>query len=260
MAANSKISNKSVAKSLLIIEALSQANAPMRLHDIALAVEMPDSTALRMITALMDFGYIYQDRETLKYFLTLKFAKIGSIVSSRYSLRDISHPILIELSDACKEAACIAVMEKNQVIYIDVADGPDGMLKVMQYIGKQAPMHCTGVGKCLLLNYSDENIDALIKERGLHKYTPETITTKEALVKELDLVRERGYAFDDQECELGARCIAACIRDYSGRIVAAISVSGPAIRVTHEYLESISAYVVKSAKEISAALSYIETP
>ena len=256
MAANPKNSNKSVAKTLQIIEALSQSNAPMRLHDIALSVEMPDSTVLRMISSLMEFGYIYQDVDSNKYFLTLKFAKIGAIVSSRNNLRDISHPRLVELSGKCNEAACIAIEENNQIIYIDITDGPDGMLKVMNYIGKQAPMHCTGVGKCILLNYNEQQIDELIQKKGLQRYTPNTLTTKKALLDELELVRNKGFAVDNQECELGARCVASGIRDYSGRIIAAISVSGPVTRMTHEYLESISDIVVRTANEISASLAY----
>ena len=256
MAANIKNSNKSVAKTLQIIDTLSHSNEPVRLHEIALAVDMPDSTVLRMLTSLVEFGYIRQNPENSKYYLSLKFAKIGAIAVSQNNLRDISHSMLAELSYRCKEAVCTAVEIEHQVVYTDVIDGPDGMLKVMHYIGKQAPMHCTGVGKCILLNYSDSQIDALIKARGLQRYTPNTITTKEALVKELDLVRERGYAIDNQECELGARCVASGIRDYSGKIVAAISVSGPATRMTYEYLESISEIVVATAKEISVSLSY----
>ena len=256
MAANLNNSNKSVAKTLQIVETLSQSSEPMRLHDIALSVDMPDSTVLRMITSLMEFGYIHQNSENYKYFLALKFAKIGAIAVSQNNLRDISHSMLAELSHQCKEAACTAVEADNQVVYTDVVDGPDGMLKVMHYIGKQAPMHCTGVGKCLLLNYSESQIDSLIETRGLQQYTQNTINTKEALLKELELVRDRGFAIDNQECELGARCVASGIRDYTGKTVAAISVSGPATRMTYEYLESISAIVVKTAKEISATLSY----
>ena len=258
MAANSQMSNKSIGKGLQIIEVLSQSNAPMRLRDIAQAVEMPDSTVLRMLSTLIEYEYIRQDMETSKYFLTLKFAKIGASVSSHRVFRDISHPILLELSEKCQEAACIAVEGKNHMIYVDVVDGPDGMLKIMHYIGKQVPMHCTGVGKCIMLNYSEAQIDAFIRETGLPRYTPNTITTKDELLRNLERVRKLGYACDDQERELGARCVASYIKDYSGKIIAAISVSGPINRMTYEYFEQVSAAVVKAAKDISAALSYTD--
>ena len=257
MAASSKNMNQSVGKALQIIELLV-VNSEMRLLDISKAVEMPASTALRMITALAENGFVHQNRETLKYSLTLKFSKIGSIVGSRFSLRDAAHPVLLELSGKCKEAACIAIEVSMQVIYIDVADGPDGMLKITQYIGKQSPMHCTGVGKCLLLNYSENQLDDLIQAKGLQSFTPRTITGKKALIKEIESVRAAGYAVDDQECELGARCVAAPIRDFTGKVTAAVSVSGPINRMTHEYIETISPVVVKAANDISAALSYSE--
>jgi len=257
MSANIKNSNQSVGKAMQIIEFLTL-TGPMRLQDISKAVEMPASTALRMISALMEYGYIYQDQDNLKYALTLKFSKIGSIVSSRFSLRNVAHPYLLDLSEKCKEAASIAIEDQMQSIYIDVVDGTDGMLKITQYIGKQAPMHCTGVGKCLLLNYTEKQIDDLVQTKGLTFYTPNTITTKKALLEELNVIRTRGYALDDQECELGARCVATSVKDYTGKVVAALSVSGPFNRMTYEYMETISCVVMKAAMELSRALSYVD--
>lgn len=248
--------NQSVGKALQIVDILSQSTEPMRLQDIAKNVEMPSSTVLRMISTLAEYGYVGQIAETKRYYLTLKFAKIGSLVSSRFSIRDIAHPVLIQLSSECGEAACIAVEEGRKVIYIDVADGPDGMLKIMQRIGKQSPLHCTGVGKCLLLNYDEAQIDQLIKTMGLQSYTANTITDKQHLLDELEHIRTRGFALDDQECELGARCAAAPIRDYSGRIVAAISVSGPINRMTYSRLETIGSMVISAAARISEAMSF----
>ena len=254
MPASINNSNQSVGKAMQIIEVMAQSNIPMRLQDISKAVSMPASTALRMITALMEYRYIQQNPEDLKYSLTLKFAKLGAIVSSRLSLRDSAHPFLAELSIKCKEAVSVAIEDNMQVTYIDVIDGPDGLLKITQYIGKQSPIHCTGVGKCLMLNYSNEQIDKLIAEKGLPGFTPNTITTRKDLAKELDIVRARGYAVDDQECELGVRCVAAGIRDYTGKVVAAVSVSGPINRMTIEYLEAINGVVVRTAQEISMTL------
>ena len=251
-----KNNNQSVGKALQIIESLSHSIAPMRLQDIAKSVDMPTSTALRMIASLMEYGYVGQDPDTKKYYLTLKFAKIGSIVNSRFSIRDVAHPKLLLLSQECGEAACIAVENNMWMVYVDVTDGPDGMLKIMQYIGKRSPMHCTGVGKCLLLNYSQQQLQQLIAEVGLGRFTANTITTEEGLLEELKRTRERGFAIDDQECEMGARCLAAPIWDYSGKVVAAISVSGPIDRMTYSRLETVSKIVVRIASEISAELSF----
>jgi len=246
--------NQSVGKALKIIEILAQNGEPMRLMDIAAMVDMPSSTALRMIATLIDFGYIAQDLDTQKYFLTLKFTQIGSLVASKFNLRDIVHPHLLKLTKAYGEASCMAVENLMMVLYVDVVDGADGMLKIMQHIGKQCPLHCTGVGKCLLLNYKEEDIDRLIEEKGLPSYTPNTITTKEGLIQELVEVKRMGYAMDNEECELGARCIACGITDHTGKAVAAISISGPVNRMTPSYVDDISAALKEAAAEISRLL------
>lgn len=246
--------NQSVGKALKIIEILAQSIEPMRLMDIAAAVEMPTSTTLRMLTTLVQYGYVSQENHSQKYFLTLKFARIGSMVASRFNIRDIAHPYLLNLSNNYKEASCMAIDDDMAALYIDVVDGPDGMLKIMQHIGKRSPLHCSGVGKCLLLNYDEQMIDDLVVKRGLAAFTPNTITTKEGLIAELQSVREKGYAIDDEECELGARCVACGISDSSGKIAAAISMSGPVNRMTYERVKTISISLMEIAKEISKFL------
>ncbi|WP_251447926.1 IclR family transcriptional regulator [Vermiculatibacterium agrestimuris] len=248
--------NQSVEKSLQIIEILAKERSPMRLQDIAAACGMPASTVLRMLNTLLVYGYINQDPVSLQYSLSLKFAQIGSVVCETVSLRDIAHPFLVKLSRSCSESSCLAVEENMEVVYTDVQDGPDNMLKIMQRIGKRAPMHATGIGKLLLLNYDNKAIDRYIKEKGLPVLSPNTLTTKKALLEELERIRKQGYAMDNEECELGARCVAAPIRDYTGRIVAGISVSGPLSRLPMTDIEKVAPLVVETAEDISKLLAY----
>ena len=245
--------NQSVGKALKIIEILAQNGEPMRLMDIAALVEMPSSTALRMIATLIDYGYISQESESQKYFLTMKLAHMGSMVSSKFNLRDIVHPYLTILTKEYGEASCIAIESSMMALYVDVIDGPDGMLKIMQHIGKQSPLHCSGVGKCMLLNYSEDEIDKLIESKGLPPFTPNTITTKKDLMSELETIKKQGYAMDNEECEMGARCIACGIRNHKGQIIAAISMSGPVNRMTEAAIDRIS----KALKETSENLSLL---
>ncbi|MDF2676987.1 MAG: IclR family transcriptional regulator [Bacillota bacterium] len=250
--------NQSVEKVLQIIETMSQSRDPLRLQDIALKVEMPASTTLRLINTLMVCGYANQDPNTLRYSLSLKFMHIGSLVSSQTSIRDIAHPYLIELSKKCKESVCLAIEQNMEVIYIDVIDGPDGMLRITQRIGKIAPMHSTGVGKLMLLNYDVKQINNLVSVKGLSSLTPNTIIGKDELLKELEKIRIQGFALDNEECELGARCISASIKDYTGKVVAGISVSGPITRMTMDYIETIKNTVISTAQKISELLAYNE--
>lgn len=249
--------NQSVEKVFHIIEVMASNREPMRLQDIANQVKMPASTTLRLVNTMVNLGYARQD-PNLRYGLSLKFMKIGSLISSQISIRDIAHPYLVELSTKCEESACIAIEQNMEIVYLDVVDGPDGMLKITQHIGKNAPMHCTGVGKIILQNYDTKEISQMISQKGLPVLTPNTITSKEDLLDEIEKIRTQGYALDNEECELGARCIAAGIKDYSGKVVAAISVSGPISRMTMERIDAIKGTVIESARKVSKLLAYNE--
>ena len=250
--------NQSVEKVLQIIETMAQSREPLRLQDISMKVKMPSSTTLRLINTLMNCGYANQDPNTLRYTLSLKFMEIGSLVSSQLNIRDIAHPYLVELSKKCKESVCLAIEQNMEVVYIDVIDGPDGMLKITQRIGKIAPIHSTGVGKLMLLNYDSSQIEHMIKTKGMAALTPNTITTKQELLNELKKIKNQGYALDNEECELGARCLSVGIKDYTGKIVAGISVSGPVTRMSMNYIEEIKDIVMDTSGKVSELLAYKE--
>lgn len=129
------------------------------------------------------------------------------------------------------------------------------MLRIMQYIGKRAPMYCTGIGK-RLLNRTEDEVRAMMGQAEMKRYTSNTITTAEPLLKELARIRSRGWATDDEECEMGARCVAAGIYDYTGRIIGGISVSGPTTRLTTDWIPKIAALVVEAGREISGRMGW----
>jgi DNA-binding IclR family transcriptional regulator len=247
--------NQSVEKTIQIIETMASAREPLRLADIALLVQMPASTALRMVNTLVQKGYAYQEADTLRYGLTLRLTQIGSQVNAHISIREIAHPVLVRLSQDFKESACLAIEEDMEVIYIDVVDGPDGLLKITQRIGKRAPMHSTGVGKLLLTQYTPEKLALFMEKKGLLSLTPNTVASMEDLHKEIELIRQRGFALDDEECELGARCLAAPICNSEGRIVAAISLSGPVSRMNPKRITEITSSLVAAANEIASVLA-----
>ena len=248
--------NQSVEKTLQIIEVLANEREPLRLAEISKRVEMPASTVLRMVNTLVEHGYAYQDAQSLRYGLTMRFAQIGHMISAQLRIRDVVHPYLMELSRATGESTCLAIEEDMEVIYIDVVDGADGMLKIMQRIGKRAPLHSTGVGKLMLTQYSLEKMNLLAKDRGLSCLTPHTLTSVQDLQREIDLIQKQGYAVDDEECELGARCVAAPIYDYEGRVVAAISVSGPISRITRKRVLELAPMVTEVSNKISEMMAY----
>ena len=248
--------NQSVEKVLQIIEVMADSKGPLRLQDIAQRTEIPAATALRLVNTLVEKGYAFQDQNTLRYGLTLQLARIGSQIRGQISLRDCARPIMEQLAAHCREACCLAVEENAQVVYIELVDGPDNILRIMQYIGKRAPMYCTGIGKLLLLNKSEQEIRQLLERTGMKRYTDNTLTTPEALLRELEQVRRQGWAMDNEECELGARCVAASVRDYTGRIIGGISISGPTTRLTMESLSETAQAVKRAGDQISRQMGW----
>jgi DNA-binding IclR family transcriptional regulator len=247
--------NLSIGKALQIIENMAGHNGPMRLQELANAVSQPPSTTLRFLNTLMDYGYADQDPTNLHYFLTMKFCRIGNLISRQLKTREVIRPFLEVLARKFEESTCLAISQEDCVVYIDVVDGPDHILQALQRIGKIAPLHSTGVGKCLLLDYTEPEI-ARLAGKGLAPLTKNTIKTESELTAELSKVRKQGYGEDNEECEIGVRCVAAPIRDYSGKIVAAISTSGPTHRLTSEKLKFIRAELPATAASISKRLGF----
>ena len=249
-------SNRSTEKALAIIELLAQSRDPMRLRDISTALELNASTTLRFLAALQSCGYVAQEKDTARYYLTYKISRIANQHNSKTELQTITHPYLVDLSQRFHEGVCVSVEPDTTMVYIDVATGPDQTLMSMQHIGNVSPMHCTGNGKLLLLNYTPEQLDRLIRVKGLPRLTEHTITTRQALLEELERVRAEGFAYDNEECETGVRCVACPIRDYTGTIVAGISVTGPVTRMTDETIRRIQGRLAEAAGRISQALGY----
>jgi len=249
-------SNQSTEKLLAIVELLAENGAPMRLLDISKMLGINSSTALRFLTSLIRCGYAAQDEETSKYYLTFKICSIANKVSAHINVRDIANPYMKELSQIFGESVCLAIEQDMKVVYVDVVEGPDQMLRTMQRIGNVAPMHCTGIGKLFLLDYTAQQIDHLVEVVGLKRFTEYTLTSKQQLLNELEVIHRQDYAYDNQECEVGARCIAFPVRDHTGKIIAGISVTGPIGRLTDSFVVSRLDYLRKSAHHISQKMGY----
>lgn len=247
----STLRNQSTDKALRLIEFLADRGQPMRLKDISAGLSLNPSTTLRFLTSLIESGYVAQDIETSQYYLTYKIVAIGQKVKESNQASRIISPYLKTICENVHETICLAIERNNQVVYLDVAEGPAQIIKAMTRIGNIAPLHCTGIGKLFLLNYTEAQIDSIILSKGLQRFTQYTITTKEALLNELAEVKNNGYALDREECELGACCIAFPIYDYTGKIIAGISVTGPSIRITPEFTAKWIPYLRNITSTIS---------
>jgi DNA-binding IclR family transcriptional regulator len=250
-------SSKTLERALRVIEVLAGNKEPMRLQNLSVKAGIPESTVMRIVNTLAKAKYAEQDEDTKRYFLTFRLSYLGNLISSRMEIREIVRPMLVELSAQCGESSCLAIERNSMAVYIDYVDGPDSLLQTLHHIGREAPLHCTGVGKNLLLNYSAEDIDRYVRKTKLEPLTPHSISAKEQLIRELHKVKALGYAIDNEECELGVKCVAGPLWDCMGKIFASISVTGPASRMSPKRLEEIRDRVVNTAQRISTKLSGI---
>ena len=248
--------NQSTDKLLSILELLCVTGQPMRLNEISSKLNFNSSTALRFLNSLERNGYVYKDLDSNKYRMTYKICGLASYVSNSAEIINIASGPIRSLSYSLGECVCLAISQSYQVVYVYVCDGPRRILQSTQRIGKIAPMHATGVGKVLLSDFTEQEIDEMIAERGLTWYTENTITSKDQLLKELQIIKKQGYGFDNQECDLGARCIALPIRDYTDHIIASMSVTGPAEAMTDDFYKVHFDEIKRTADEISARLGY----
>ena len=250
--------NQSLRKALGILEVMVDLTTPSKLQDIALKTDMSPSTVLRFLNTFIDFGYVKQDPDTSLYYLTLKLADLGNRNRMNYPFQSSFRKYIKEIAEKFNESSSLCIEDDMQVVYIATEDGPSHMLQTLSRIGRIAPMHSTGVGKLFLTQYSDNRLAELASKRGLPKLTDKTITTLAELKKELNTIKKQGYALDDEECEIGVKCIAVPIKDYSGNIVAAMSLSAPTTRLSKRRIKEIAAFLLEKSKEASDELGYTQ--
>lgn len=249
--------NLSSDKLLRIIEFLSANHLPMRLKDIADRLGMSQPTVVRYLRTLCDQGYVYQDRQTGQYAMTWKICRLGASLQSNLVLRSMAGSLLAELANETNLGALVAVERDGRLVYLDLVGAPHGNVDTMLRIGKDAPMHSTGSGKILLSAMTPGRIQGIINQYGLPRLTAKTITRKEDLLQELDKIREQGYATDDEECELGHRCVSVPLYDYTGTVVAAVSAFDSAERLTDAYIAKVALPALRElAKEVSFRMGY----
>jgi len=246
---------KSVDRALHLLEIMAEEKREVELAELCKKTRINTTTLYRLLQTLQSRGFVAQDPHTGSYRLGLKLLELGHAVVDQIELRRIVLPFLQELMEKTGETANLVILDEGEAIYIDKVESPS-LLRTFSRIGKQAPAHATGVGKVLLAALSSEKVTEIIKTKGLCKLTENTITSPENLQKELEKIRENGFAIDNEECEIGAKCIAAPIRDYTNQVVAAVSVAGPSVRLHEERLGELMKVIREAASKISQKMGY----
>ena len=246
---------QSVDRALLIIEVFEGNNRELSLSQIARELNLNKSTVFGLVNTLKNRGYLEQNPENARYKLGIKLFKLGSMVEASLDVRDVAKPFLKLLSEKYRETVHLCLYVKNEVIYIDKVDGP-GSMRMYSQMGKAAPFHCTGVGKAVLSFLDDQTMNQIMQSHNFKIFTPNTIATPEALLKEIDKIRHTGYCIDNEEIEIGLRCVAAPIFNRKREVVGALSIAGPAARILHQDEDKIAEDVRKVSMMISERLGY----
>jgi IclR family KDG regulon transcriptional repressor len=257
----SKPSNlvQTIERASKILDIVAQSSQGVSIRDLSDVLKLPKGTVHRLLLSLAYFGYIKQDIKTKKYLLGLKLLELGNLIINQLDLRKLAEPLLKELVESTRETVHMVIIDNNEIVYIDKIETEQstGGLKMSSMVGSRNPAHSSAVGKVLLSYFSDEEIDNLIQEKGLTRKTAHTLTDPLQLKEQLTIIRDQRYAIDDEENEIGIRCVAAPILNDKGKAVSAISLSGPAFRVTKKLIQdSLKKEVIKTALEISKRLGF----
>jgi len=252
---------QTIERASAILDILGQTPQGISIRDLSAKMNLPKGTTHRFLSSLSYFGYVRQDHKTKDYYLGLKLVELGQLLLSQLDLRKEAEPFLRELAEKIKETIHLVFLDRNEIVYIDKmeTDHNQGGLKMASRIGLRNPVHSCAVGKVLLSHLSGKELNDIFKEKGLAKRTENTITDPGKLRDHLRIVKAQGYAIDDEENEKGIRCVGAPIFNESGKVVAAISISGPGFRVTKKVIQdSLRNEVMETALRISQRLGFRE--
>lgn len=252
MTEDAKTSIQVIDRMMSLIDALAAAPAPAGLKALAAATNLHPSTAHRILGVMVQCGFA--DRiEPGNYRLGMRFLELGNVVRSRIDVREIALPFMRELAQATGETVNLSVRQGDEIMYVERTAENRSMMRVVQMVGARAPLHITAAGKLFLARDDAELVRGYAERTGLAAPTPHSIRSLAALGRELADVRRQGYALDQEEAELGVRCIAAGIADDGGQLVAGLSVSAPADR---QKLAQWTPLVRSTAQRVSRALGY----
>jgi IclR family transcriptional regulator, KDG regulon repressor len=247
---------QSVSHALDLLEQFRGEVDELGVTELSKRLKLHKNNIFRLLATLESRGYIEQNRVTENYRLGIKNLELGQTFIRQLGLLKQSKPVLESVVKACNETAYVAILKDFSCIYLDSVE-TDRTVRVVSRVGHRLPAYCSAGGKVQMAYMKDDELDNYIRTTEFKSFTPNTITDGEILRKQLRQVAEQGFAIDDEELDLGVRCISAPIRDYTRRIVGAVSISGPSDRLGNERLEKeLIPLVISAAADISAKFGF----
>ena len=246
---------RALEKALAVLEHLSKIEGDIDLATLTQRLDMPKTTLLRLLNTLKKHNFVQQDERSRRYSLGWALIYLGQAANKVFNIVEFIHPYLEKLSRRSGETANLVFLDRDHAVYVDQVVS-DNIIRGVPAVGAPLGLHCTAAGKVLLGWQSEEVVEQFLKHAEMHRLTNKTITQRQALRRELEQIRKQGWALDDEESELGGRCVAAPVFGKEGSLVAAISVMGPANRINSDTIPDLSTLLVKTAGQISHALGH----
>jgi DNA-binding IclR family transcriptional regulator len=240
-------------RGLLMLEHMAKSRNGVTLSHLTQKLHVPRSTGHALLLTFQRCGYVQRDDETGRYRLGFRLHALAKIALSGIGLRGRASPLLYQLMQNSGLTVHLAILEEGEAILIDRIE-PPGAPKLATWVGKSMGLHCTAVGKALIASLPEEELANMIRRQGLMRYNDNTIGSMRRLRMACEEIQQMGYAVDDEEEEIGVRCIAAPVCNSRGEVVAAISISG-----TKSQIEDIAIKVAR-VKETAQALSHYLSP
>ena len=235
------------------IELLAR-SGPSGLLDISNELELNKSTVHRILNSLICMDYVKQDPDTSKYSLTFKICSLSNQVLSQNSLIDIARPYIQDLAEQTGETVHLVQMEGINAVYIDKVEAPHNSVRMVSMVGKTIPLYCSGVGKAILADMDDDQIRQIWEQSELHTYTANTVTDYNTFLEVIGAIRNNGYSMDNEEMEIGVRCIAVSLGCVHHKLPYAISISAPKDRMKDKQITQYKKLLLNTKKQLLAEL------
>ncbi len=244
---------KSLYKAMLVLEAFSIEKPEMSVTELSNQLGLYKSNIYNILATFEEMGYITQDPQTCKYRLGYKILNLSYIFNAHMSLQRIILPYMQKIADETHENVYLAVPVEHEVVYLESCS-PYGVVPKRSLQGERAPMYCTAIGKAILA-FSGAAMRKKVQENGFIRFTENTLTDKDTLDLELKSIQQNGYAIDNMEHEYGIKCVAMPIRKKNGDVYAALSISGPSLRMDDEtlvrYMKLLQQQIVQIERDYS---------
>jgi DNA-binding IclR family transcriptional regulator len=244
----------SVTSALMVLKVFSEEESELGISSIAKRLKLAKSTVHRLAVTLTAEGFLEQNPENGRYRLGLALFELGTLVRRRMDVSTLGLPLLGALRDEAQETVHLAILHRTSIVYLFNLESAHA-IGMRSYLGARKPAFCTSEGRVLLAFGGPDAVAPVLKE-GLVARTPRTNTDPKALLQLLEEVRQVGCAYDDEESEVGVRCVAAPVRDITGRVIAAVGLAGPIQRLTRKDVRAFAPRVVATADALSLRLGY----